>query len=169
MTEGPLRDDFGAIRFAPHRMVRSVIVYGHELEVDTRFQTNDLGFVDYRDYLPPAATGARYLFVGDSYAAGLEGEQPWIPALRDRLGIQAYALGIGGIGVLGFERVLQSISRQLSFTDVVFVAISDDFYRPLWRPLVRGNGFWICPDTMSEQACAERWSPPVHLMRYEST
>jgi len=169
MTHAQFRDDFGAIRFAPHQMARSAMIYGHELETDTRFQTNDMGFVDYRDYLPPAKTGARYVFVGDSYAAGLDGERPWIPALRDRFGIQAYALGMGGTGVLGFERMLQSISRQLSFTDVVFVAITDDLYRPLWRPLVRGNGVWLCPGNMSDQACEERWSPVVHLMRYDST
>jgi hypothetical protein len=169
ISEGPVRDEVGAIRFPPHRMVRGVLIYGNEVEADTHFQTNDLGFVDDRDYLPTATTRVQYAFVGDSYSVGLAGDRPWIPLLRDRSGIQAYSFGMGGVGVLGFERVLQSVSRQLAFSDLVIVAISDDFYRPLWQPLVRGSGYWLCPDDMPDEACAQRWSPAMHLMRYDST
>lgn len=167
-TEAPIRDDLGAIRHAPHRSVRSVLMYGDEFEIDTTFPTNDLGLVDHRDYLPAATTSPRYAIVGDSYAAGVEGGRPWVPAVRDRLGIHAYALGMGATGVLGFERMLQSISRWLSFTDVVFVAISDDFHRALWRPLTRGDEIRLCADAESDAACAEH-PPTAYLMRADSS
>ena len=167
-SEAPIRDDYGAIRYAPHRSVRSVLMYGDDFEIDTTFTTNDLGLVDHRDYLPAATTSPRHAFVGDSYAAGVEGGRPWVPALRDRLGINAYALGMGATGVLGFERMLQSISRWLSFTDIVFVSISDDFHRELWRPLTRGDELRICPDTATDQACLQH--PPIaYLMRAGSS
>lgn len=167
-TEAPLRDEYGAIRHAPHRSVRSVLMYGDEFEIDTTFTTNDLGLVDHRDYLPAATASPRYAFVGDSYAAGVEGGRPWVPALRDRLGLQAYALGMGATGVLGFERMLQSISRWLSFTDVVFVAISDDFHRDLWRPLTRGDEIRLCAEAQSDAACAEH-PPTAYLMRPDTS
>jgi lysophospholipase L1-like esterase len=138
-------------------------LYGDEIEIDTTFRTNDLGLVDHRDYLPQMAADRSYAFLGDSYAAGVEGGRPWIPALRDRLGLKVYALGMGATGVLGFERMLESISRQLTFTDVVFVAISDDFYRPLWRPLVRDGGLWICADAETDEGCVRRL-PIAHFM-----
>ena len=153
-SDPPLRDEIGAIRYPPHRSVRSVLLYGDEIELDVSFRTNDLGLVDHRDYLPAVPAQPSYAFVGDSYAAGVEGGRPWLPELRDRLGIQAYALGMGATGVLGFERMLESMSRLLEFSDVVFVAISDDFFRPLWRPRVRDDGLWVCVDAESDADCA---------------
>lgn len=72
-TEAPLRDDLGAIRYAPRRSIRSVLIYGDVIEVDARYQTNDFGVFDHLDSLPAAGPGKRYVFFGDSYAAGVEG------------------------------------------------------------------------------------------------
>lgn len=163
-SEAPIRDDLGAIRYQPQRSVRSVLLYGDEIEIDTTFHTNDLGLVDHRDYLPQLAADRSYAFLGDSYAAGVEGGRPWIPELRDRLGLQAYTLGMGATGVLGFERMLESVSRRLVFTDVIFVAISDDFFRPLWRPLVHDGDLWVCADAESDEDCV-RHLPIAHLMQ----
>lgn len=167
-TETPIRDEVGAIRYPPQRSIRSVLLYGDEIEIDTTFRTNDLGLVDHRDYLPQMAADRSYALLGDSYAAGVEGGRPWIPELRDRLGLQVYALGMGATGVLGFERMLESVSRLLVFTDVIFVAISDDFFRPLWRPLVRDGDIWVCADAESDEACV-RHLPIAHFMQQSDT
>ena len=168
MSHVQSRDELGAVRFEPHRDIRSVLIYGTHIEADTRFPSNDLGLVDYRDYLPADKAGRRIAFVGDSYATGLEGTRPWIPALRDRLGMTAYALGMGGTGVLGFERMLRSVARHLEFSEIVFVALTDDFFRPLWRPLVRDTRVWLCPDGMEDHACMTRWPPAIHLIKSDS-
>ena len=166
ITEPPTRDEAGAIRFAPRRSIRMAFLYGDDIEVDVRFGTNNAGVLDDRDYLPRAAAGRAYAFVGDSYAAGAEGDRRWIPALRERLGIEAYALGMSATGVLGFERMLASHARQFPFTDVVIVGISDDLFRPLWRPVVRGDEIRFCREAETDDACAER-APMAHLMRHE--
>ena len=167
-TEAPSRDDLGAIRYAPHRSIRSVLMYGDEIEVDARYRTNDFGVFDHVDYLPAAKAGKRYAFVGDSYAAGVEGARRWIPALRETHGIEAYALGIGGTGVHDFELMLRSASRQLHFTDVVYVAITDDFYRTLWRLVMSEEDIRLCADTESDQDCARR-TPAAYWMRIDSS
>ncbi len=75
---------------------------------------------------------------------------------------------MGATGVLGFERMLESVSRQRVFSDVIFIAISDDFFRPLWRPLVRDGDLWVCADAESDEACLRR-VPIAHFMKSADT
>lgn len=75
---------------------------------------------------------------------------------------------MGATGVLGFERMLTSMSRLLDFSDVVFVAISDDFFRPLWRPLVRDDELRLCADTESDEECAEH-GPIAQLIQPDAS
>ena len=166
-THAPQIDEAGAIRYAPHQSMRMVVMFSDEIEVDVRFATNNVGLFDHRDYLPGPTTRRRYAFVGDSYAAGVEGARPWIPALRDRAEIDAHALGVSATGMLAFEKMLQSHLRAFPCTDVVFVAISDDFLRPLWRPLAVGDEMRMCPATETDSTCMQR-PPTTYLMPLET-
>jgi hypothetical protein len=112
-----------------------------------RFRTNDLGFIDHEDYLVPGQSRAdapRYAFVGDSFTAGFHGGTPWVPALRDRArktnpDLQIYNLGVSGTGFDHFGRLLKSFATDVDFSEIVILAISDDFERPFWPPPPRGN------------------------------
>lgn len=88
--------------------------------------------------------------------------------MRDTHEIEAYALGMNASGVRGFERMLLSASRRLHFTDLVYVAISDDFHRNLRRPVMGEDGVRLCGDAKSDQACA-RHAPAAYRMRIDST
>lgn len=167
MTHAPQLDEAGAIRYAPRQAMRMAVLLSDEIEVDVRFATNNVGLVDDRDYAPGPAAQRRYAFVGDSYAAGVEGARPWIAALRERAGIEAHALGVGATGMLAFEKMLHSHLRAFPATDVVIVAISDDFLRPLWRPLAAGEEMRMCPAAESDAACMRR-PPTAYLMPLET-
>jgi hypothetical protein len=166
-THAPHLDEAGALRFAPHQSMRMVVLFSDEIEVDVRFGTNNVGLFDHQDYVPGPAARRRHAFVGDSYAAGVEGDRPWIPALRDRTGIEAHALGVGATGMLAFEKMLRSHLAKFPSSDVVIVAISDDFLRPLWRPLAASDEFRMCRETESDSTCLQR--PPIaRLMQLET-
>ena len=59
-SDAPMRDELGAVRYRPHQSVRSVLLVGDEIEIDTTFRTNDLGLVDHRDYLPQQRAARSY-------------------------------------------------------------------------------------------------------------
>ena len=159
LSHAPRLDEAGAVRFAPRQSMRMVVMFSDEVEVDARFATNNVGLVDPRDYVPGPAKRRRYAFVGDSYAAGVEGDRPWVAALRDRTGIEAHALGVSATGILAFERMLRSHLASFPSSDVVIVAISDDFLRPLWRPLAAGDEMRLCPAAQGDAECMRR--PPT--------
>jgi len=160
LTSAPyLADANGAVRYPPHLHVRASLLSPSGIEFDVRFQTNDLGLVDPRDSLPVPASGRRYAFVGNSYTAGVEGGRPWVPRLRDARGLAAFNLGIGATGVQHFAKLLESLDPLLHFTDIAIVAISDDFFRPAWRPLVEGSESRICAPEEDTATCRAR--PPI--------
>ena len=66
----------GFVHFAPATMIRSVAIYDGRAQFDVTFKTNNMGFVDTRDY--PVSPGAknRFAFVGDSFTAGYHGGAP---------------------------------------------------------------------------------------------
>lgn len=155
-SAGIEQDEAGAIHYLPHRSVRSVLLSVEGIEFDVRFPTNDLGLVDHRDYGTGRTDGRAWAFVGDSFAAGVEGGELWIPKLRDNSGLEIYNFGMGATGVKHFARILVSEARRLFFGDIVIIAISDDFYRPLWTPLVEGDEIRICPEGEETARCRER-------------
>ena len=157
-----LRD--GAVRYAPERSLRAVAVYGERIEYDVRFETNDLGFVDDRDYAsgPPAGTTTRYAFVGDSFTAGVHGgEGPWPAALRAsaRAGgnpIEIYNLGVDAASLEQFAALLRSVRGEIAFDRLVFLFIGDDLLRFAWKPVEVGRRIVTCPLDENEQRCAAR-------------
>lgn len=139
-----IRDEHGGIRYPPKQHIRNILVGSAGVEFDTRFETNDLGLIDYRDYRPSARGQRRYAFVGDSYTAGDGASAPWVPQLRDELGIDIYNLGMGATGVGHFHGLLASVSREVTFTDIYILALSDDFFRPNWYPDVHEKAVRLC-------------------------
>jgi hypothetical protein len=153
---GIVLDESGSVRYPPNRQVRSILLSDDGVDFDVRYATNDHGLIDHRDYGTNLGVSPSWAFVGDSFAAGVEGGEPWIPKLRDTYDLEIYNLGIGATGVLHFARILASKAETLAFDDIVIIAISDDFFRPLWTPLEVGDEIWICLDGEDPSTCRER-------------
>jgi hypothetical protein len=149
----------GDFTWPAHRRIRYVRMHGEAVEYDVQFDTNDLGLVDARDYVGAPRVGRQIAVVGDSFTAGYHGGTPWVPALNERFHPQAvrlYNLGIGGAGFLQFESLLRSVSREVAFSDVLLVAISDDLQRPRWRLDVEGDVARFCLLTWPDWLCELR-------------
>lgn len=155
-TPAMAADDSGAVRFVPRTQVRYALSTRHGLEYDVRFRTNNLGYVDERDYPLPASDARTLAFVGDSYSVGAEGGEPWVPRLRGLTAARIYNLGMPAAGVMHFERALASFSRVEPLAEIVIVATSDDFFRPLWRPLARPDGVCLCAPGVSDAECSRQ-------------
>lgn len=159
LSTAPLRDPDGVFRYPPHRAIRHGIVTPHGLEVDLRYRTNNLGLIDHRDYAPESAAPRSIFFLGDSYAAGVEGGEPWIPRLRDETGVALYNLGIPATGCQHFRTMFARMSKRLPPpTEVVIVAISNDFLRREWFPDVGRDTVWLCDEGEDQASCRTR--PP---------
>ncbi|MCC6706889.1 MAG: hypothetical protein IT492_04915 [Gammaproteobacteria bacterium] len=163
MSAVPQRDAAGSLRFPPNIEVREALMAGGRIEYDVRFRTNNLGRVDHRDYQTLPKSAVVYAMLGDSYAMGVEGGEPWAPKLRDDYGIELYNFGLGATGVGEFSRIAQQEAAHLWFSDIVIVAISDDFNRPLFDLKVEGDGVRFIVQGESEQAARARL-PMVHLI-----
>lgn len=145
-------DDAGAVRYIANENVRSVSVYDGSIEYDVRYHTNNLGFIDDRDYADSAteaATPERYAIVGNSFAAGVHGGKPWVPTLRSDLSAsigptRVYNLGVEGTGIQHFAALLASFARERPPTHIVIVAISNDFQRPRWVPVTSATEIHFC-------------------------
>ncbi|MCB1870673.1 MAG: SGNH/GDSL hydrolase family protein [Gammaproteobacteria bacterium] len=161
-TISAVRDESGAIRYPPHQSVRTAMLSGRKVLFDIRFRTNDRGLLDHRDYGAGRTNSQAWAFVGDSFAAGVGGDSPWIPRLRDEYGLEIYNLGIGATGIQQFPRILASEAKQLSFDEIVIIAISDDFFRPLWTPLTINDEVRICVEGEDKAHCSER--PPIAFL-----
>ncbi len=159
----PQRDGHGGIRFEPNIAVREVVVAGDTIEYDVRFRTNNRGRVDHRDYTDRNQSERVYAVVGDSYAMGVEGGEPWLPKLRDDTGLELYNFGMGAVGVAEFARILNREAADLWFSDIVVIAISDDFTRPLFDLEVSGQDVWFCIEGQSNEQCRAR-PAIVHLI-----
>lgn len=161
-------DSGGAVRYLPNETIRSVILQDGQVVYDRRFSTNDVGFIDHEDYLGEGkrpADARRLAFVGDSFTAGFHGGTPWVPALRDRArqvdpDVEIYNLGVSGSGFEQFFRLVHSASTQLDFSEIVILAISDDFWRPFWTPLATDDGLRFCGEDEPPPVCLAT-VPPV--------
>jgi hypothetical protein len=154
-------DPAGAIRYAPDREIRTAALYGSRVEYDVRFTTNDLGFIDVRDY-GTRATRERaggIAIVGDSFTAGFHGGNPWVPRLAERArrarpAARVYNLGVGATGIGDFRRLLKSVQGQIEFDRIAIVLISDDVTRPQWRPLEHEGRLHLCRVEDAPSKCA---------------
>lgn len=154
------RDPMGAMRYTPDATVRTVAIYGNQIEYDARFQVNNLGFIDRIDYETENAKHQEngIAFVGDSFTAGFHNNRPWVPRLRDRAQelhpeIEIYNLGVGAIGVFDFTRLAESAATELNFEKIVFLLITDDLNRKQWKPIERGGVLHLCPEDARRRAC----------------
>lgn len=149
-------DSNGAVRLLPNQVIRTAIVRDSQIVYDVRFETNNLGFVDDRDYGAAAAPGrASYVLVGDSFTAGFHGGRTWIPQMRDdaeSAGADLYNLGVSGTGIEHFRRLLLSTRREIPFNHIVLVVITNDFSRLFWFPVVRDKEIRFCVED-SGDAC----------------
>ena len=149
-------DELGAVRYLPRTVVRYALSTVAGLEYDVRFQTNNLGYVDEHDYPLPAAGTRTIAFVGDSYGVGAEGGEPGVTRLRERSGATLSNLGTPATGVVHFERALAGFRQVAAMPEIVIVATSDDFYRPLWRPLVNKDGVLMCAPGSADAECTRQ-------------
>jgi len=162
-------DAMGAVRYRPNETVRFRAVYDGTPEYDVVYRVNRQGFIDHRDYLGSEAEGARRIaLVGDSFTAGMHGGDPWVPALRDRVVAQApialYNLGVSGTGLQHWPLLLESAARELAFTEIVILAISSDFHRELWRPLIHASEVRFCPSHLEEAQCLAQRKPIGYVL-----
>ncbi len=151
----------GTVKYLPNRELREAAVYGSRVEYDIRRRSNDMGYLDARDYGKDSVSGGRRIaFAGDSFTAGA-GNGPWVPVLRDKIrrhrpDVEIYALGVDGAGFDNFRGVLLDLSRRVALTDIVILAISDDFERPAFRPLFSGPRVWFCREGESDRECMKK-------------
>ena len=164
-----------AVRYVENEIIRAVLLNDDYIVYDVRFRTNDLGFIDHEDYLVPGQSRAdapRYAFVGDSFTAGFHGGTPWVPALRDRArktnpDLQIYNLGVSGTGFAHFGRLLKSFATDVDFSEIVILAISDDFERPFWRPLTKGDAIRFCQADKTSPDCLATVRPVARIFDRE--
>ena len=153
-------DQNGAVRFQPNKHIRTVAVYNNKIEYDVNFDSNNLGFIDDKDYKYENLPNKRYYaFVGDSFTAGFHGGEPWVPKLRrsfEGKDIEIFNLGVNGTGIEHFCRLLKSTSKQLHITHIVILGISDDFTRNFWYPHPSSSEIRFCPENMHGLECAKR-------------
>ena len=153
-------DSGGVPRLAPRQEVRSILQVGDSAEFDVTYTTNNLGFVDREDY-DRRPDGRALAIVGDSFTAGVEAGDPWLPKLRDRLrettsNLHIYNFGTGAAGVRQFADLLDSVTADVSFDAIVVLAITDDFYRIRWRPETANGGLYLCGKDEPRDPCIAR-------------
>lgn len=137
------------IRYQASGKIRELGVYGDQVEFDYTYRTNNLGLIDDTDYpVNNSQSSRQFVLIGDSFTAGT-GASPWVPLLRKTVqekfsDIEVFNLGVCGTGVLHFKSLLEAISKKVEFSDIVILAICDDFYRPDWYPLQGPKGLHFC-------------------------
>jgi len=147
-----------AVRYVPNEVIRTIAIYDGEIDYDVRFRTNNLGFVDERDYGPtPDPNAEPFVFVGDSFTAGYHGGKPWVPGLRDiprPRPFEVYNLGVDGTGMENFSRLLHGLRDEIPMSTIVVVAITNDFERGVWWPEATDGAIRFCADRNGATECA---------------
>ena len=152
----------GAVRYLPSEQIRMVAVYEDSIEFDVTFATNNQGFIDSEDYPLNTKEGSTaYAIIGDSFVAGIHGGQPWVPELRSITGGSGssrtiYNLGVEGTGFRHFSKLLEDVEVDLTFDAIVIVALSDDFRRPFWTPILEDSAVHMCTVDESREDCLGR-------------
>lgn len=153
-------DSNGAVRFEPNREIRSAAVFSNEIEYDVHFTTNNLGFIDTKDYKYEKTPNKKYFaIIGDSFTAGIHGGDPWVPRLRkyiDQEKIEIYNLGVCGAGIDHFYRLLTSTRNQLYFSHIIILAISGDIERRFWYPQTTSSEIRCCEEAITKYECDKK-------------
>lgn len=169
-----VREKDGAIRYVTNQQIREVVVYNKTVEFDWIFPTNNLGLIDTVDYEtgPIDDTSERYAFAGDSFTVG-SGGMPWVPTLREevqkiRPKVHIYNMGLLGASMGQLHVNLVHFSKILPFSNIVILAISNDFERPPWFPLAADGDVRFCPGREDPLACAT-WRPVATVISPDAT
>jgi GDSL-like lipase/acylhydrolase family protein len=145
----------GSVRYYPHEKIREVAVYNDKIEYDVLYNTNNLGFVDSKNYGHESISGkSYYALVGDSFTAGVNGGSPWVPKLRNnKAHAEVYNFGIAATGFEHFYRLLHDMKDKVKITHIIIVAITDDFFRGYWHPLVTDGDISFCSENGTHSRC----------------
>jgi len=122
--------------------IREVAVYGFSgqqdlpfsgfrIEYDCRLSSNNLGFLQARDFFPGDEA---LLILGDSFAAG-QGGCPWMHQLEARNPeLPILNGGLMGTGIASWPYVLDYVEADagVRVQSIVIIAISNDFKRRRW-------------------------------------
>jgi hypothetical protein len=154
----------GAIHYKENDRIREAAVFFGQVEYDIQFPTNNLGFVDTENYPAPGnATGKRrdIVVLGDSFSTGAGGGA-WLHQLRDSLRarmpeLNLYNLAFCGAGIQHFQKNLVHYAPLLRPTELLIIAISNDFHRLYWSPLQNEHEIRMCPEGESEEICKKRF------------
>lgn len=150
------QDDNGAVRYYENEKIRTLAVYGDKIDYDVEFSTNNMGFVDPMNYKETSYKPRQIALIGDSFTAGFHGGSPWVPRLREARELaeaDIYNLGVSGTGFEHFARLLNSVRDELPITEIVVLAISDDFKRRFWYPSIHNSNIYFCKEESTSQDC----------------
>lgn len=165
-------DGLGSVRYAPRAVIREVAIFGAHIDYDRQYSTNNLGFLDSVDYTPADPDVHDVVFIGDSFTAGTGG-YPWVPDLRKRLAdptsTRIYNLGVGSASIHHIDKLLSSFRQQVGFDEVNILVISNDFFRPFWRPIQRDDSLWFCPTQGLLEDCSSYRRPIIHRLSPDET
>ncbi|QUS61183.1 SGNH/GDSL hydrolase family protein [Synechocystis sp. PCC 7338] len=152
------------VKYEPKTNIRSVAIYGDQVDYDITYSTNNLGFVDNVDYDFNLASTKKIAFIGDSFTAGDGGNHTWVSQLRqllDRPDTNLYNFGVTGTGIKHFQRLLASVKDTAYFNEINIMVIGNDFFRSLWYPVVQGQALWFCSQETA-QDCVEKYPPVIY-------
>ncbi|MBD2653903.1 SGNH/GDSL hydrolase family protein [Synechocystis sp. FACHB-383] len=152
------------VKYEPKTDIRSVAIYGDQVDYDITYGTNNLGFVDNVDYDFNLASTKKIVFIGDSFTAGDGSNYTWVSQLRqllDRPDINLYNFGVTGTGIKHFQQLLASVKDTVRFNEINIMVIGNDFFRPLWYPVVQGQALWFCSQE-NAQDCVEKYPPVIY-------
>lgn len=141
--------DGQAVSYQPNTEIRSVAVYGDQIDYDTTKKTNNLGFYDQLDYHKTANGIKDIAFIGDSFTSSSGGNQPWVIGLRENIqrdDIQLYNFGVSATGLTHFHYLLKHLLNEdkVTLDEVNLMVISNDFFRYIWYPLSTEDGVRLC-------------------------
>lgn len=166
-----LHDD-GVVRYARNAAIRSVAIYGDNIDYDVVNMTNNMGLYDNIPYEKTSESIKNVAFLGDSFTAGSGSKKPWVTTLRETYGEeghQYYNLGIGGTGVEQFGTLLQMFSTHVALDEVNIMVISNDFFRVQWYPLDGPGGLRLCSRAQSTQECMQYTRPVIEEVGIEDS
>ncbi|MBE9175723.1 SGNH/GDSL hydrolase family protein [Synechocystis salina LEGE 06155] len=152
------------VKYEPKTNIRSVAIYGDQVDYDITYGTNNLGFVDNVDYDFNSVSTKKIVFIGDSFTAGDGSNYRWVSELRKILNFpdtNFYNFGVTGTGVKHFQRLLANIKDTAHFNEINIMVIGNDFFRSLWYPVVQGQALWFCYQE-NAQDCVEKYPPVIY-------
>jgi hypothetical protein len=145
----------GSVRYLPNEKIREIAIYNGTIEYDVLYSTNNFGFVDSKNYGSEFISGKRYYaLVGDSFTTGVNGGRPWVPTLRNnKLNAEVYNFGVAATGFQHFYKLLHEMKNKVKITNIVIIAITDDFFRGYWHPVIRGGIISLCSENGIHTTC----------------